>query len=170
MAEVLFRAHATAAGAGPALHVHSAGLLDGGWPASDHGVTAMASRGLDTAGHESRQLTLTMATAADLLVGMAREHIREAVLLAPERFFRMYTLKELVRRGEQAGARAPDQAIDEWLMKVHAGRTHGHLLGRSDDDDVADPIGRSKSHYERTAAELDDLTARLAALLWPGGD
>lgn len=170
MAEALFRARATAAGAGPDLHVHSAGLMEDGWPASEHGVSVMAARNLDTSRHESRMLTAGMVTAADLLVGMARQHVREAVLLAPDRFFRMYTLKELVRRGEEAGPRAPDQALDEWLTKVHAGRTHAHLLGRSDDDDVADPIGRPKPHYERTAVEIDDLVTRLVALLWPGGD
>jgi len=33
---------------------------------------------------------------------------------------------------------------------------------------VADPFGGPAAGYEATADELDDLTGRLAALLWPG--
>jgi hypothetical protein len=97
---------------------------------------------------------------------MAREHVREAVLLHPDAWPRSFTLKELVRRGEEAGPRSADQPLVEWLDKVQAGRSRSDLLGVSVDDDVADPIGQRRPVYEKTADELDDLTRRLAALLW----
>src|SRR5688500_13518527 len=164
MAEALLRARTTAAGLD--VRVHSAGLLEGGSGASPDGVAVMGGRGLDTSTHRSRQVTEAMIDDADLVIGMARGHVREAVLLVPDAFPRIYTLKELVRRGEQAGGRAPGQPLDEWLNKLHAGRTHSDLLGSSPDDDVADPIGRPRAEYERTAAELDDLVTRLFALVW----
>lgn len=52
-----------------------------------------------------------------------------------------------------------------WLTELHQGRRLADLLGDSRDDDVADPIGRPRRAYERTAQELEGLTTRLAALI-----
>jgi protein-tyrosine phosphatase len=147
-------------------HVHSAGLLDDGEPASGHGVDVLRQRGIDLSGHRSRTLTPDLVTGADLLLGMARLHVREAVVLRPEVWPRAFTLKELVRRGEDIGPRAAGQPVGEWLLKAHAGRAHSDLLGEAGDDDIFDPIGSSRPVYERTAAELEDLTDRLVALLF----
>lgn len=81
MAEALLRRRLEAAGI-PA-RVHSAGLLPGGRPATADGVAVMAARGLDTSAHVSRQLTRDLVAGADLVIGMAREHVREAVVLEP---------------------------------------------------------------------------------------
>jgi protein-tyrosine-phosphatase len=164
MAEALLRHRA--ADAGVDLQVHSAGLLEDGRAATSDGIDVMAARGIDTSGHLSRRMTVEMLEAADLVVAMAREHVREAVILVPECWARAFTLKELVRRGEDAGPLSPGQSLADWVAKVHAGRNRADLLGTSDVDDVADPVGRGRAVYERTADELDDLTRRLASLLW----
>lgn len=148
--------------------VSSAGMLFDGRPATEHGQRAMAGRGLDTSGHRSRKLRAEMVNGADLVIGMARSHVREAVALSPEVWKRAFTLKEIVRRGEERGGRAPGEALDDWLARLHAGRRLPDLLGDSADDDVADPIGGPLKSYERTAGELDDLTARLSRLLGSG--
>ena len=148
--------------------VHSAGLLDSGRRAPAEGVGVLGDMGLDTSGHRSRRITAQMVREADLVLCMAREHLREAVLLVPEAWPRSFTLKELVRRAEHVGSRAGDQPFDEWLAKLHAGRTRTGLLGSSADDDVADPIGGSWSVYKRTAAEIQDLVDRLVRLGWDG--
>jgi protein-tyrosine phosphatase len=164
MVEGLLR-HKLAA-AGVEARVGSAGVLDDeGRPPSEDGVAVMAARGIDTSGHRSRRMTAEMLAQADLIVGMARDHVREAVLSSPDAWGRTFTLKELVRRGTDVGPRAPGQPLDEWLAKVHAGRTRGDLLGLSEVDDVADPIGQPLAVYEQTAAELDHLTGRLTALI-----
>jgi protein-tyrosine phosphatase len=154
--------------AGAKAVVSSAGLLFAGKPATDHGVAVMAKRGLDTSGHRSRRLSPDLVTGADLVVGLARSHVREAVALAPTCLQRAFTLKEIVRRGEEAGGRNPGEPLDDWLARLQAGRRAVDLLGDSDADDVADPIGGPRRSYERAADELDDLTARLARLLAPG--
>jgi protein-tyrosine phosphatase len=149
--------------------VSSAGLLFDGRPATGHGVAVMAARGIDTSGHASRLLRPELVTGADLVVGMAREHVREAVaLVGPAALGRAFTLKEIVRRGEERGGRAPGEPLAAWLDRLAAGRRLNDLLGASDDDDVADPIGGPRRGYERTATELDDLTTRLARLLATG--
>ena len=164
MAEGLLR-HKLAL-AGVDARVSSAGMFeDDGRAPSEDGVTVMAARGIDTSGHLSRHMTREMVTEADLVIGMARDHVREAVLLSPDIWTRTYTLKELVRRGTDVGPRAADQPLDEWLAKVHAGRTRNDLLGSSEADDVADPIGQPIAVYERTAEELDHLTTRLTGLI-----
>jgi protein-tyrosine phosphatase len=151
--------------AGVDAHVHSAGLLyDGESPPPD-GIEAMAARGVDTSGHISRKMTEAMLRDADLVVGMAKEHVREAVLLVPDTWPKAFTIKELVRRGEDVGPRRPGQTLMDWTSAVHAGRTRAEMLGASAEDDVADPIGRRRSFYDQTAQELDDLTARLAKLI-----
>ena len=147
-------------------NVHSCGLLDDGQPASANGVDVLRSRGIDLSGHRSTTLTPSLVEAADLLLGMARLHVREAVVLRPQVWPKAFTLKELVRRGEDIGGRAAGQSVEEWLSKAHAGRAHTDLLGEADDDDIFDPIGSSRSVYEKTAAEIQDLIDRLVALLF----
>ena len=150
--------------------VHSAGRLFDDVPVPAEGVAALRAMGLDTSGHRSRRLTVDMARQADLVLCMAREHLRDVVVLAPDAWPRAFTVKELVRRAEQVGPRSPGQPFDEWLAKVHAGREAADAVGPSADDDVADPIGGGSAVYRRTAAELDELTERLVELAWGGAE
>lgn len=146
-------------------NVHSAGLLFDGRPATDHGVAMMAARGLDTSGHRSRIVGPDLLAGASLVVAMARSHLREVVTADPGAFGRAFTLKEIVRRGEVCGPLRPGEALADWLGRVHEGRRPSDLMGDSRQDDVADPVGGPRRAYEKTAAELDDLTRRLARLL-----
>ena len=161
MAEVILRT------ARPDLEVRSAGRLPGGVPASATAVEVLAERGLDLSGHVSQTATAALLGDADLVVGMAREHVRDAVLLRPEVRPRAFTLKDLVRRAEKAGPRSPDERLGAWLADVGRGRTTTDLLGDDEDDDVADPIGRSAAHYRRCADELTRLLGRMADLTFP---
>ena len=148
-------------------HVHSAGLMYDGEPATDHGVAVLRELGLDISSHRSRIMGDELLTRADLVLGMARLHIREAVVRVPSIWPRSFTLKELVRRGLETGTRSADQPLSEWLAKCHAGRVPGDLLGESRDDDVADPYGSTRRNYERTAAELHRLIDDLVELAFP---
>jgi len=158
MGEVILRARC------PSLDVLSAGRLPGGAPASLPAVDVLAELGLDLSGHVSQTASPELLAEADLVLGMAREHVRDAVLMHPDVRPRAFSLKDLVRRAEKAGPRRPGQPLDEWLAVVGRDRTTAALLGSSDDDDVADPIGRPVNRYRACAAELDDLLGRLAAL------
>ncbi len=166
MAEVLLRERFRALGVDG--RVASAGLLRDGDPASAHGVDVLRSRGLDMTPHRSQVVTGELLSSADLVLGMAREHVREAVVMAPALWPRTFTLKELVRRGEAAGPRGADEPLEAWLARVGQGRKVADLSGSSPDDDVADPIGGPRSAYERLAAELDDLLDRLVAVAFAG--
>ncbi len=164
MAEALLRAQLELLCVGAS--VSSSGTLEGGRPAPPEVVKTIATYGLDVSAHRSRMLTLEAVAKADLVIGMAREHVREVVLIEPEAWSRTFTLKELVRRGEQTGYRSPGQPIEEWLAKVHAGRDRCELLGKSPLDDVADPVGGPRRAYDATATELADLVERMVDLMW----
>ena len=166
MAEVLLRRHL--ADLGVDATVASAGLLEAGNPASAHGVDILRGRGLDLTTHRSRRMSRDILSSADLILGMAREHVREAVVLDPGLFPRTFTLKELVRRGEATGPRRPGEGLRDWLARVHQGRRSADLMGASREDDIADPIGGPRAAYERLATELDDLLDRLVALAFAG--
>jgi protein-tyrosine phosphatase len=125
----------------------------------------MAAHDLDLSEHRSAGTSGADLEAADLVVGMAREHVRDAIAIDPAVRPRAFTLKELVRLGEANGPRRDDEAVEAWLGRLDAARDPSNVLGAAKVDDVTDPIGRSARTYRRTAAELDDLTQRLAALL-----
>jgi len=146
--------------------VSSAGLLFDGEPATATAVETMAARGLDLSGHRSRVISPEMVGTPDLIITMAREHLREVVIRRPDRYGRTFTLREFVRRGDEVGPRAGGEPIDAWLGRMHTGRTPSELQGASPLDDIADPIGRGLGIYGQTAAELAVLVTRLADLLW----
>jgi len=130
-------------------------------------IELLAERGLDVHGHRSRQVTPELLAEADLIIGMAREHVRETVLLGPGTFGRTFTLKELVRRAREVGGRRPAEPLENWLAGVGEGRTTSALLGASDADDVADPIGKKLPAFRRCADEIDALTSELSRLVVP---
>jgi protein-tyrosine phosphatase len=147
-------------------NVRSAGLLEGGQPASSHGVDVLSEVGIDLSRHRSQPMTADLLRQADLVLAMAREHVREAVVMAPDTWPRTFTLKELVRRAARVGPRQPSEPVEDWLARVHAGRSTRDLMGRSYDDDVADPIGQPRKAYERMVADLDQLVDQMVWLLW----
>jgi protein-tyrosine phosphatase len=166
MAEVLLRHRLS--GLAVDAQVASAGMLRAGQPASAHGVDILRARGLDMTAHRSRSMTREVLASADLVLAMAREHVREAVVLDPSLWLRTFTLKELVRRGEAAGPRRPDESPEAWLARVGAGRRISELTGSSPLDDVEDPYGGPRSAYERLLVELDNLLDRLVAVAFAG--
>jgi protein-tyrosine-phosphatase len=104
---------------------------------------------------------------ADLIIGMAREHVREIVLSQPPIWPRTFTLRELVRRGHAVGRRGQLESLSDWLTRVHEGRHHADLLGISDEDDISDPMGGSPNEYRASANLIAGLVDELIALAWP---
>lgn len=152
-----------------AAEVTSAGLLPGGAPLPSETSDALAALGLPgvLSGFVSTQVTKADVAYADLVLGMSREHVREVIVGVPEAWERTFTLKELVRRGTQAGPRRLDEGLSTWLGRAANGRTRGDLLGSSTADDIEDPIGGRPLDFERTAREIDGLCRTLVALVWP---
>jgi len=164
MTESLLR-HRLAA-VGVSASVRSAGTLHDGGPPPAEVLSALAAYRLDAVGHRGRPLSGGDLAGSDLVLAMAREHLRHAVVALPAAWPRAFTLKELVRRGEQIGPRQDGEPLAGWLGRAHHDRNRSDLLGDSSDDDVADPTGGPPQDYAVTAAELDRLLARLVELAW----
>jgi protein-tyrosine phosphatase len=165
MAQAMLSARLAARGV--TVPVDSAGTLAGGRRPPPEVVAVMAARGVDVGGHVSRPVTADDVAAADLILGLAREHVRHAAVLEPAAWPRAFTLPELVRRGRQAGGRRPGEPLGAWLARAGDGRGRGDVLGSSPADDVADPAGGPLAGYQATAELLDRLTRDLVDLGWP---
>jgi protein-tyrosine phosphatase len=170
MAEALLRHHLAELGVDAT--VSSAGLYEGGASATPHAVAVMADRGLDLEDHKSRRVDGAMIHDADLIIGMARGHVREAAVLHRGALRKAFTLKELVHHGSAIGRRRADEPLGAWLDRIADDRDPSTLVGVHHDDelDVADPIGRGRADYEETADLLDGLLARVVTLVFPTGD
>jgi protein-tyrosine-phosphatase len=100
--------------------------------------------------------------AADLVLGMAREHSDALSTLAPGRAF---TLKELVRLLEALpsapSSGAPDGVLAARVAEAEALRSSG-FEGNVHDEDIADPLGMPLESFRAIAWELDEWCARLA--------
>jgi protein-tyrosine-phosphatase len=147
--------------------MQGAGIQGAGERPPPEAILAMAAYGLDTRSHRSHQVSAGDLVRADLVIAMARAHVRHAVVMLPEVWSRAFTLKELVRRGEAVGVRPASEPLAGWLARVHDARDRGSLLGDGWYDDVADPIGGAPQAYADCAALLDQLVTRLVAL-WRG--
>jgi protein-tyrosine phosphatase len=145
--------------------IPSSGTLTSEVPAEVREV--MAPYGIQLEGHQSRSITEPMLKEVDLVIGMGRRHVQEAILLDPPCWPKAFMLKELVRLGTVVGPRGPDQGIRSWIDSVHGDRTRASLAHRSTVDDVADPYGGTLAQYQSTAAELAQLVGRLTGLVWP---
>ena len=157
-------------GLGVAALVRSAGMLRGGDPPLPEVISVMARYGIDITGHRSRVACAADLDRASLVLAMARDNLRYAVVTEPRAWPRAFTLRELIRRGEQVGPRPPGEPFSGWLSRVHAGRERAALLGDSADDDVPDPAGGPLSAYADVAGLLDRSLTRLVELGWAFAD
>jgi protein-tyrosine phosphatase len=163
MAAAFFERHTRVRGL--SVPIESRGLLPGGEPVPREAERAAAAYGAELSEHRSRHLDPVDIVDAQLILGMTRQHLREIVIADSGALARSFTLREIVQRGE-AEALDPGEHAG-WLETLQEGRQRRDLVGRAVDDDIADPFGGSAATYRATATELFDLTARLAALLWP---
>lgn len=149
---------------GVTARVTSAGILGGDGQPPPEVISVMAARDIDVSGHRSRLVTADDLARADLVLGLAREHVRHAVVLLPAAWPRAFTVLELLRRGHQAGPRSPGEPLGDWLARAVGDRGRRDLLGSSPADDVADPMGGPPHEYQATAELLDQLTRHLVDL------
>ena len=79
-------------------------------------LETMWAVGVDLSGHRSRPLSPTTIGAADLIVGMTRQHVVELTVMAPPEWERAFTFADLLRRAETVG---PRQRIEAAFGEAH---------------------------------------------------
>ncbi|MET0296161.1 MAG: hypothetical protein ABWY03_01470 [Microbacterium sp.] len=146
------------------LRFTSGGLIRGGRPMPETGRLLAPSYGLDFDAHRSREIDLHDFGGFDLILTMAREQARELVAADPDAWPRIFTLKQF-SRWIVDNPRPPRAALGSWLDAAAAGRPRTSLIGRSDDDDVADPLRLPVEAWRHMVAELtENLTTVVAGL------
>ena len=139
--------------------VISAGRMSSGYEASPGAVDAMGRRDLDPG---------TLA-AADLILVMEREHLIDVFEIQPTALERSFTLGEfpdlLVASADGATAATADPATR--IRRAHEFRDRARILAVDQSTDIADPMGRRRGAYRRTARQLDHLIDATVDLLYP---
>ena len=128
-------------------------------------VQAASELGVDIAGHVARRLTTAMASEADLLLCMARDH-RDT--FGPPLDASAFTLKELVRLLATLPAPPADagpEIMPERIAAAGRARRDGTVDG-SFDEDIADPLGQPIEAYRAIAWEIETWSERLVTLLF----
>ncbi len=152
---------------GPAdVTVESAGTMQTDPPVPRELLQEASGLGLDLSAHVPREVDVATINRADIVIGMARQHVRETVLSDPPSFTKTFTLREIVRRGSMRGQRHPEQSLKEWMDQIGEGRRHVDLIGDSSQDDVHDPMGGTSVEYRRMLQEVKTLTGTMHSLIW----
>lgn len=169
MAEALARA--AFEGMGANVRVSSAGTNAlPNYPATEYAELTMAKRGLDVRNHSSRHIDEAGVDGADMIWCMERQHVVEIGAKWPAAMAVTFTLLDLERRAAQQH-RHPSESICLWLHRIGDERRAVDVLGDSENDDVADPIGRSLRRYRKTAVRLSLAVDTIVAAMniAPGG-
>ncbi len=162
MAAALFAHHLAEYGIDA--HVHSAGTRPWDVGVTDHAVTVMHERGLDVSDHANRQLEVTDLAAADLVIGMTRDHVSIARRCSSDGVDRTFLVGELARLAREVGPRGASESTRDWLARVADRRPANRPFGRGVDE-IDDPVGQGLETYRATARRLDRELQTVAALL-----
>ena len=113
----------------PEVRVHSAGTVETDFGSPRPLVEQGRAFGIDLGAHVPRTVDPGMVQAADLVVGLTRQHVRETVIAVPSSFPKTFTLREIVRGGLHTGPRGAGEDLGAWLARLHEGRLRADLMG-----------------------------------------
>jgi protein-tyrosine phosphatase len=148
--------------------LRSCGLLATGRDLPDPlAVAAAAELGATVPSRPSRRLRDADLRDADLVLGLATQHVRDVVVQHRTAFARAFTLAELVVRARAVGSPRQGEDLAGWLARLHEGRAAADLTSAHPDLDVDDPTGGDLAGYRATAARLAELADDVAELLQP---
>ncbi|WP_336853420.1 low molecular weight phosphatase family protein [Sinomonas albida] len=128
-----------------------------GESAQPESAELVARFGSSLAGFKARQLNESLVLGADLILGLAEEHVREVLSWSPSALKRTFTLRQFARAvADCPPAMSREEVHDAWLGYVAEAARTRHRLRTGDPllDDVADPFGRGAPAYQRMAVEL----------------
>ncbi|MEX2276111.1 MAG: protein-tyrosine-phosphatase [Actinomycetota bacterium] len=149
--------------------VASAGTM--GWEGSGamaESIAAARELDVDISTHHARLLLREHVADADLVIGMAREHVDAVRRALPAAAGKTFTLKELVRLLEALPPADPaggPEALTERVAEAEVLRRSG-FEGNPQDEDVVDPLGMALETYRSIAWELRDYDDRLVDALF----
>lgn len=152
---------------GNEITVGSAGFVSEGMPPPKEVLDAMWAVGLDLSDHRSRRVRRETVQAADLVVGMTRQHAIDVALVDEDVWTRSFTVAELQTRGQAVGPRRDDETLRQWVARVHAGRTRASTITLPLSDDIPDPMGGRPKGYQKARDRLAAMATELVDLIAP---
>jgi protein-tyrosine-phosphatase len=147
--------------------VQSAGFISEGTAPPPEVLEVMRAVGIELTGHRSQKVNAKLIESAELVIGMARQHLIDLALIASRDWDRCFTFVDLLRRAETVGPRAYGESVSGWGKRAHAGRERAQILAASLEDDIPDPMGGRLREFRSTLEMLSELTSRLADYLAP---
>lgn len=127
---------------------------------------ALAHRGIDTDGFQSKPLTTRLVERADLILTAETSHRASVVRLEPSALGRVFTLRQFARLIPHAkrldAASTGGCGLTPLVQACSAARGISQPA-RGAEDDVEDPWGRSRLTYRRSMNAIDDALAVIAA-------
>lgn len=149
------------------VQVQSAGFFKSGSPADKTVLRVMRELGFDVSDHHSAKVLNELSREPDLIIVMARDHLRSLAKLDPRCIDKAFTFKEFVRLAGIEGPRQEGEKVSAYIERVRAGRSASSLSSPGKEEDVEDPIGGRKVSFSRCAAELQRLVRALAEQIYP---
>lgn len=139
-----------------------------------------AECGVDVTAHTGQQVSEIMVRRSDLILGMAREHRRYLVEMAPTAMRRAFTLREFARLAEAAAPRLREAVQATGANTAEDGMRAAVALAASlrgtipppddaTDFDVVDPYGQSDDVYRRSLAEITPAVEKASDYLLTAG-
>lgn len=140
-----------------------------GEPMDRSSAEALTRLGGDPTNLRATALTPELATSADLVLTMTRDHRRAVLGMAPRGLRRTFTLLEAADLAGEADVRdltrLPfDERAREFGLRLDAARAR---RSPADAGDIEDPIGQRTAVHHRVADEIDRALQPLLATLFP---
>ena len=158
-------------GLGGSVSISSAGVShDEGVPVDPSTKRALLRAGYSAPDHLSRRVTPELIGSADLILTASRRHRTQVVRMDPDALSRTYTAREFARYCSTILSRPPTATL-----RSPAGRLEAALLlaqqergmsfpARATDDDIPDPVGRSKRVHSRVVRLIVETSTSILAV------
>ncbi|WP_370894338.1 low molecular weight phosphatase family protein [Janibacter sp. GXQ6167] len=158
-------------GVGSWCSVTSAGTeAEGGAEIDERTASALRSIGADPDGFVTRRLDAAMVRHAGLILVATRRHRSRVVRLDPSAIRRTFTLAEMARFARALGKEEdPAGGAVSWDRLAQYALDHRGVILPTylDDDDIADPRGRSRRVHRKTVAVIADAISDLLEIVGP---
>lgn len=139
----------------------SAGFLMPGRRVPEQLAAVLAEHGVDASHHRSYRIDEASLRAADVVLTMEGEHVRQATTLVPSAFPKIIPIRKAAHVIEQLDGDTVTMA--RLVAAVNLEREPADYLSRQ--WDVPDPYGGRIKAYRRAVDQLDELLTTVVARL-----
>ncbi len=129
-------------------------------------LSLLAERGIDASEFRSSILTHELTKDSDLILTATRAQRGRVVTVDASALTKTFTLTQfgyLLADSSPAKARTAIEAGYETIERAARARTM--LLGRTNEDDLFDPIGKSNRVFKKCAARIDGAITQIVSAL-----